>query len=86
MNITMNALIPFGEKFVNKFGVRTALFYSFFFLSSFYLITSYTQSTLMLAFMFGFMIGPIYGVLYMVPFFSTWKYFPLIPGRINTLL
>ena len=47
---------------------------------------SYVRNYLLTLFLLTFFVAPMYGLLYMLPFFFTWKYFPLIPGKVNAVL
>jgi len=79
MNLMMNCLIPFGEKFVNKLGTRYSIFFGIYALAlSFYLLAN-IRSSILWGFIAVFCIAPLYGVMYMLPFFCSWRYFPTNP-------
>ncbi|EGR30604.1 major facilitator superfamily protein, putative, partial [Ichthyophthirius multifiliis] len=86
MNIVMNALIPFGERIIAKAGLKNVVFVGIAFLSTFFQLLSIIKNFYLIAFIYIFCIAPIYGILYMVPFLCSWRYFPTKPGEVNAIL
>ncbi|EAR82344.2 oxalate/formate antiporter family transporter (macronuclear) [Tetrahymena thermophila SB210] len=86
MNITMNSLIPFGEKIVAKSGLKSVVFYGVFLLSATFFVLSFITNYYLILAIYVLVVGPLYGILYLVPFSCSWKFFPLKSGEVNAIL
>lgn len=101
MNISMNSckniklnkfyhifslVIPFGEKIVAKCGLKTVVFSGVLFLSGCFFAISLSSSYYLILSIYVLFIGPIYGILYVVPFLCSWRFFPLKSVEVNATL
>lgn len=79
-------VIPFGDKIVGYFGLRTVIFLSVLFLGAGMTIVSLVTNYYAVLATFVILIGPSYGVLYVIPFLCSWRFFPLKSNEVNATL